>query len=90
MSEQAYQAFVAAAAQDPALAEGARQALGGRRDAAASAALAAYARDRGYDVTDHDAAAAMPAAPDGALSDDQLEGVAGGNYNIRNEKSPWD
>lgn len=82
MSERAFQAFVEAAKKDPALAEGAQSAVADLQGNEASAALAAYARARSYDVTDDDVVAAMAAsaAPDGALADDQLDGVAGGGF----------
>lgn len=78
MSDDALRRFFEAAQQDPALAEGARQALGDRPGDAA--ALAAWARGRGWDVAEADVAAAMAAA-EGSLPDDQLDGVAGGSSN---------
>lgn len=87
MSEHAFQEFIEAAGEDPALAEGAQKAVGDLQGNEASAALAAYARARGYDVTDEEVATAMAAGvPDGTLSDDQLDGVAGGGPIFRQDR----
>ena len=89
MSDDTLRRFFDAARQDPALAEGARQALGDRPGDAS--ALAAFARARGYEVSDDDVAAAVAAAPppDGDLPDDRLDGVAGG-WSSRFGYSFWD
>ena len=83
MTTTAMNAFLNAAAADQDLARGLAAAIGNREGIAACEAVAAYASENGYAVTAADADSARRALledieTETALSDEQLEGVAGG------------
>ncbi|WP_213473771.1 hypothetical protein [Thalassospira tepidiphila] len=83
MSAQAMADFLVEANQNEALAVGMVEAIGDKEGAAATSAVAEYANQNGYDVTEEDAAEAQMALVkategEGELSDDDLDDVSGG------------
>ncbi len=83
MSTTTMNAFLAAAASDEEMAEGLAAAIGDKDGNAACVAVAEYATSRGYALSPEDADAGRRAVLDaleerGALSDEQLESVTGG------------
>jgi hypothetical protein len=72
--------FAAAAKADSEMTRGLLAALGDKQGDAAAEAFAAYAQTRGFAVTREDAQALQHASRqgEGALSDDQLDEIAGG------------
>lgn len=81
MSDTTWNAFAEHARHDPALAEDAARAVGDRRGDEAVEALAAFARERGYDVDP--ATLGRAGATDGELSDSELGAVSGGTDILR-------
>ena len=83
MSTTTMNAFLTAAASDAEMAEGLAAAIGDREGNAACVAVAEYATSKGYALSAEDADAGRRAVLDalearGALSDEQLESVTGG------------
>lgn len=83
MTTEALNDFAKAVQTDETMARGLVAAIGRKQGDEAVEAFAAYAQERGFDVTPQDAVALQAAASrteEGTLSDDELEGVAGGNF----------
>lgn len=82
MTTEALQDFANAVQTDTQTARGLVAAISRKQGEEAADAFAAYAQEQGFAVTPQDAAALQAADSTGerTLSDDELEGVAGGNF----------
>lgn len=77
MTTEAVYNFAKAVQANEEMAHGLVTAVSQKQGSEAAEALAAYAREQGFAVTSQDAAALQGSA-EGTLSDDELDGVAGG------------
>jgi len=84
MTTQALVEFGNALNSNPEMASGLSAALAGKHGSEGAEAFAAYASSQGFEVTRADAETLQQAvrSQEGALSDAQLDGVAGGAWNL--------
>lgn len=81
MTIEAINDFAKAVEANTEIARGLVAAIGRKQGEEAAEALAVYAQEQGFTVTRHDAEKLQAAAStERTLSDDELEGVAGGNF----------